>query len=56
MRRLIAIVVLVVSVPTLLALGVGADGDAGNGYKVRQGFTDLDLRYVRSKTLPLTIN
>lgn len=28
----------------------------GNGYKVRQGYTDVDLKYVRSKTLPMMIN
>lgn len=28
----------------------------GNAWKIRQGYVDLDLKYVRNKTLPLNVN
>jgi phospholipid/cholesterol/gamma-HCH transport system substrate-binding protein len=38
MRRIAAIALLVVAIPTVLALGVGAKGDGGGGYEVRAIF------------------
>jgi virulence factor Mce-like protein len=38
MRRLLAIVLLAVGIPTVLALGVGAKNDGGSGYQVRAIF------------------
>jgi phospholipid/cholesterol/gamma-HCH transport system substrate-binding protein len=38
MRRLAAIVLLALAVPTVLALGTGANGDGGSGYEVRAIF------------------
>src|SRR3954467_320093 len=38
MRRLLAIVLLAVGIPTVLALGLGAKTDGGSGYQVRAIF------------------
>jgi virulence factor Mce-like protein len=38
MRRLLAIVLLAVGIPTVLALGLGAKSDGGSGYEVRAIF------------------